>query len=697
MINKINTLRTVANNLSSHIFMEGKTVIKKPGAIIPGAVTVAGVVVTIETKDNNANLIVQKDNKEIQNAAFNYNETPDGYELISARSSYFYDDKDNKEIRQNHYLIEPETEKAQEYSVKYTNAPVKENLRTYIDQINSSVAQAAGYKSNKTEYDSQESHTYGKKSLQRDIPALLKLLDVIAPNAEFTLKMKDKLKKDNKTSLVAFEVNSTENGKEIVKGFMSANGDSVSYHIDTEDMTIIGEQTLNKDSSRTYLKPEQTVPDVKVDVTPKGKNEKGTGEKTQANNDKAGKIKPEAEAEKEKDSKQPAKTVTTEKAKKGIKKDENQETTEKAAATVEPVATTNSTHAHSIEYYTNLIREAAADKSSRGEKAKKYKKILSMAYLDGFNKTELENILLADGLPSFSYYCKKTYVEGGIELAKSGETEQVQVNTSENKIKELQNITIETEDEDINRCIHNMINDCINIQDAEVKENFVDKALSILKNNSSKDIKADLLLFMQESAQINDDLRLHYEIYEEFVDNKKTAALKSHIEQMINNISDADYPEKRGEFLTQLYVAKNRNELETLKSEVQKLLDEQFTKKETKETPSKKLPKKQSKKLLIESLSGANQKLVKKLLACRSPKNMSLSFDEIVNLLEDIGFEESNVSGTHHKFRPPLEIYFNGEKQSFITVAYQKTKAPNPAQIDDLINVCKQYYGKEKK
>ena len=253
MSNRINTLRTAANKLSSHLCTEGKTKITKPGAIIPGALAVTSALITLETKDNNANLVVEKDGAEIQRAIFNYNETPNGYELGSAMSAYCYDDKDSKEFSQNNYLIEPEQETIYEYYINYQNAPKNETTKTCIDKINSAVAQVIGYKSNKTDYDPQEIHTYGEKSLKRDLPALLKILDVIAPNAEFTLNIKDKLKNDNKTSLFAFEANNE--GKEIVKGFMSTDGDSISYHIDTNEMTIIGEQSNNKNMSRTYMKP----------------------------------------------------------------------------------------------------------------------------------------------------------------------------------------------------------------------------------------------------------------------------------------------------------------------------------------------------------------------------------------------------------------------------------------------------------
>jgi hypothetical protein len=139
-----------------------------------------------------------------------------------------------------------------------------------------------------------------------------------------------------------------------------------------------------------------------------------------------------------------------------------------------------------------------------------------------------------------------------------------------------------------------------------------------------------------------------------------------------------------------LYVAESLDELKQLQTDIQDFSKQQLSLQNIQKTPEG-----NEKKLSIKSLSGSNQKIVRKLLRCKSPSDMSLGFSEIRNLLLDIGFVESNVKGTHHKFVPPVEIFFNGIKQPFITVAYQRIKTNNPAQIDDLINVCKQYYGNE--
>ena len=678
MIDKINTLRAVAKNLTSHLFMEGKTKITKPGVIIPGAVAATGVVVTLETKDNNAGLVIHKGNTEIQRAAFNYDETPEGYELVSAKSLYFYDDKNNKELQQKQYIIEPKLEKIYEYYINYTDAPIKETTRACIDEINSSMAQVAGYKSDKTEYDEQESHTYGKKSLQRDIPALLKFLDIIAPDAEFTLRLKDKLKKDHKTSLVAFEANNTENGKEIVKGFMSTNGDSFSYHIDTKDLTIIGEQGSNITLSRAYLKPENTAAEqAEVSNEPAETVSEGISAEQAASENVQ--TKETASADTKEEDKEEGKQIVT-----GNVSGGEQKTQTEAEKT---------NHVHPAEHYTSLIFDVAANKKySTRKKVEMYKEILACAYLDGYNDSELENILLGNGLHKFSYYCKKTYVREGIQLAKKGNLNPP-VRTLDDKIKELKNLKTDIEDDGLKICIQSMINDIKKIQDNAVKEAFVDKALNLLKNNSSKNFKSDLISFVQESGKINDDFKLHYEIYVEYVSNLKIRTLKSKIEQMINKISDADNYEKRDEFLTQLYMAKNTEELEQLQKEVQKLLNEQHSLQKNEESSEIKLPK----KLSIKSLSHTNQKYVKKLLNCKSPSDITMTFNEIRNLLLDIGFTETGVRGTHHKFLPPLDILFNGQKQSFITVNAGGPKTSNPAQIDDLINVCKQYYGSEKK
>ena len=680
MINKINTLRTVADKLTSHLILEGKTKITKPGAIIPGAVATAGITVILETKDNNANLIVKKGNNEIQQAIFNYDETPNGYKLASATSSYYYDDKDKNEIQQNHYLVEPKEEKVYEYSVNYANAPIKSTTESYIKKINSAIAKATGYKSNKTVYDQQESHTYGKKSLQRDIPALLKILDIIAPNTDFTLKMKDKLKKDNKTSLVAFEASNSENKNEIVRGFMSTDGDTVSYRLNTEDMIIIGEQSDNKNISKTYLKPEKNTTEQPINKSTQNtaQNKITTSEQVPKTKTTARKTKTKTDNPKTTENKPSVQTTVAEKQKNEVKTDIKIQTTDN-----------NSNHIYPVEYYINLIFETATNENkTRGEKAKIYKETLALAYSDGYNKSELENILLGNGLLEFSNYCKKVYVEAGIELAEKSNLKVIAVETLEHKLKKLQKTKIDTGDEDIDRCLQNMINECVNIQDDAIKEAFVDKTLNLLKNNLSKNFRFDLLLFIQESSNINDDLKLHYEIYEEIVNDKKIKGLKKQIEQMINNVNET-YHEQRDDFLTQLYIAKDIKDLELLQNKVQKLLNEQFSLQKTNDST----PTKQQKKLLLTSLSGTNQKIVRKLLTCKSPSDISLAFNEIRNLLLDIGFTESNVRGTHYKFIPPSDIFFNGIKQPFLTVAYQKNKSTNPAQIDDLIQICKQYYG----
>ena len=665
MINKIDTIRTIANNLKSHLIMEGKTKIKKPGMIIPGAVTAIGTVFTLETKDNNALLIVQKDDNEIQRTNFSYNETPEGYELVSAKSSYLYDNKDNKEIRENHYVIEPEREHSFERSVNYANAPIKEDTNAYIDKINSSMAQTAGYKSGKTVYDSEESHTYGKKSLQRDLPALLKFLDVIAPDSEFTLKMKDKLKKDNKTSLFAFEANNIANGNEIVRGFMSSDGDSVSYHIDTENMTIIGEQGPNKDFSKAYLKPEKTEVDTKVTKEP---------------------------VKKEKINKKTDKTYTKNSSKKEVKNNSEHSKTKEVVQnnkkakiqTIIPVEP-GINHVYSPEYYINNIYSISTNKKlSERQKIKAYAEILADAYKDGYDKPELGNFLFTNRLFNSNFNHIVALIEGSIDLAERKGDKLEPVKTLDIKINELQNIEINTDDEELEVCIRNIIDEIKKIKDSNVKEIYVEKALNILQNNS----KAELLSFIKETGQINDDFKLHYEVYEESVLNKKIKILNQQIEKMINNISDTNYHDKRDEFLSKLYITKDLNELVQLKKEVRNFLQEQASSPEVKIIPENEpLPK-----LSIQDLSGANQKIVKKLLNCKSPRNMTLSFNEVRNLLLDIGFEETNVNGTHYKFLAPSEIILNGRKQSFITVAYQGTKETNPGQISDLISVCKQYY-----
>ena len=670
MINKINTLRIVAGNLTSHLFMEGKTKIKKPGLIIPGAIAAAGTVLTLETKDNNANLTVEKDNKEIQRAEFSYEETSKGYELVSAVSTYFYDDKDNKEIRQNHYVIDPEQEKVYEHSINYTSAPIEKSTRTYIDNINSAVAQTAGYKSTVNDYDALEYHTYGKKSLKRDIPVLLKILDVIAPNADFTIKMKEKLKKDNKTSLVAFEANDIGSGNKIVRGFMSANGDSVSYHIDTENMTIVGEQGSDKDVSRAYLKsgikdivPEETIKD-----------------EIKENNDSPNTVEGRKSVKTKTEQKKSQKKLNTKAAK-------PKEKTEPASPVISAEQTDADNHVYTLKYYKDLITKANKDKKcTRTEKVDIYKKVLADAYVDGYSKSDLENKILE----GFSYYCKKTYVEAAIALLECNDVKPAAEETLDDKINILKNATFDIDDEALKICILSMFNDIAGIQDLTEKESCVNAAFSLLRRTPSENLTSDLLSFIKESSNINDDFKLHYEIYEEAVNNKKIDSLRTKVGQMINNISDSLYHEKRDDFLSKLYLAKDINDLVSLRNEVQELLFEQTTKPKDETFQQE---KEQTKRPSIDALSSSNQKLVDRLLKCTSPRNITLTFEEASNLLKNIGFVETNVSGTHHKFVPPFEIVIDGRKQSFITISSHGVKTSNPAMIEDLIHVCRQYYG----
>ena len=715
MTNNIDTLRIVGNNLTPHLIMEGKTKITKPQAIIPGAEPTEGIAVTLETKDNNANIIIQKGDSEIQRAIFNYDETPNGYELVSATSTYFNEDKNSKEIRQNHYLIEPEGEKAYEHYINYANGPLKANTNAYIRKINSSFAQAVGYKSSKTDYDSQESHTYGKKSLQRDIPALLNVVDIIAPDSEITLRMKDKLKKDNKTSLVAFEVNNTVNGKEIARGFMSTDGDSVSYHINTEDMVIIGEQSPNKDMSKAYLKQEKAPDEPKIaekvvqeeKVAPEEKVKKASPEEaslcqptinaaataTSAPQRKKPGRKPKVKViiEKTEEAKKPSsKSNTINPPKKVIKKD-GKEIKASAAEPKTQIVTNKENHVNSADYYTNLIFEAAISEEFQTiAKIDFYKRILAMAYMDGYVKPELESILLGNGLLNFSPDCQRMYVNDGIKLAKSGEIKRP-VKTPDNKIKELKNSEIDIEDEELKMCFVGMVNEMAKAKDERVKEYFADQALTLLKDSSSKDLKSNLLSFVQKYSETSEELKFHYDIYLEAVNDTNTKNTKSHISQMINKIDDANHHDKRDEFLTRLYFAKEKQELESLQEEIQELLNVQYDLLDFEDVTDTEKPQ----KLSLDSLSSANQKIVRDLLNCKSPRKMSLTFNRARNLLLDMGFEEANVDGSHYKFIPPLDIFFNGEKQNFVTLTRQNEKTLKPAVIDDLINICKQYYDTE--
>lgn len=701
MSDNIETLRVVGNNLTPHLIMEGKTKIKKPQAVIPGATPDSDVNVILETKENKANLTVQKGNSEIQRATFDYDETPNGYKLVSAMSSYCQDDKVSKEFRQNHYLIEPEHEKSYEHYINYANAPLRDSTYDYINKINSSFATASGYKSSKTDYDSLESHTYGKKSLKRDIPALLKVVDVIAPDSEVTLKMKDKLKKDNKTSLVAFEVNDTTTGNGIARGFMSTDGDSVSYHIDTEKMVLIGEQSQDKDISKAYLKHEKAgdeqeiikdgikkeLPDdtsVSKPVIPVAADEVPSAPvKRRGRKPKPKVIVETPEGEKKIYSEQVTESATKKEIKKGrpvsVAKPEIQ------------IITNGENHVNSKEYYTDLLFEAAISEDiPKRAKIDIYKTTLATAYMDGYDKYDLYNIISGNGLLNFSKNCQETYVKDGISLAKTG-TINRPVKSLESKIEDLKNAEINTDDWELKMCLLSMIGEVAKMEDRLFKESFADRTLSLLGNSESKNFKTDLLSFIQECSEENDDLKLHYEIYEETVNNKSVVDLRSHIMQMINNIDDANNYGKRDEYLTRLYGTADKQELKELQKEIQVLLNEQFDKSEVEEAPVLE----EVRKLSIDDLSKANRKLVRDLLNCKSPRRMSMTFDSVCNLLKDIGFEEDNVNGTHHKFNAPIEIVLNGKKQSFVTVARGSEKTVSAAQIDDLINICKQLYGTE--
>ena len=689
MINRINTLRAVAKNLKSHLCMEGKTKIAKPGAIIPGAVAAAGVVITLETKDNKANISVRQQDKEVQKADFEYVENPNGYKLVSATSKYYYDDTDRKEIQQNYYYIEPDFEQSYEHFVNYVNGSIKPTTWESIDKINSSVAHATGYKSSKIDYDPQESHTYGKKSLKRDMPALLKILDVIAPNSEFTLKMKDKLKKDKKTSLVAFEATDTKTNNGIVRGFMSANGDSVSYHIDTDDMTIVGEQALNKNFTRLFLKPEKVAKETEKTNDEKSANAVNTVETDKAKEDKSKDgTKAKSTAKKTSTKKTAAKSAAE------TKKETKQSGGKEAAGSTAPRGTTAQavpptvTHVLTKEYYANLIFDIATSKKmNTRQKVENYKEILASAYLDGYDADDLGNILSGNGMLNFSRYCKTRYVHDAIKLAEDGAVKKPE-KTLDDKIKDLKNIKIDIEDDALNDCVKSMVNIISQIKiDANKKEAYVDNALNLLNNSSSKNYITDLLGFIKEISLINEDMKLHYEIYQESVNIKQAEALRSQIEQMINNLSDTKHHKNRGEFLTQLYITNDIKELEQLKHSVQILLNEPLS-----EQVLEEIPEADGTKFSLSDLSKTNQKLVRELLNCTSPKTMNLRFNSVTNLLEDIGFELSNVSGTHYKYTAPKGLIFNGERQDSIIITTHGVKADNPAQIDDLIRICKQYY-----
>ena len=431
---------------------------------------------------------------------------------------------------------------------------------------------------------------------------------------------------------------------------MSANGDSVSYHLDTNDLIIIGEQSQNKDMSRTYLKPEESL-----------KTKKGL------------------------------KTEKKGSTKKEIKGNNKQKSTNTVSTKNKSEITTHQSNSvYPKEYYKNLIVEAATNKNLlTRKKVDVYAKTLAMAYLDGYNKSELVNILTADGLLEFSSYCKRTYVQMGIALAEQGDIKSP-VKSLDNKIKELENIKIDIDDEALKICVYNMINEIAKIKDDSNKEASVDKALNIIHNNSSNLSQADLLAFVQEFSKINDDFKLHYAIYEESVNNIKVQNLRSQIEQKINHISDTDNHEKRDKFLTQLYILKDLQELEQLQNEVQNLLDNQSLM----PVIAEELPIQESlKRPDINSLSKNNKELVKMLIRARARKT-SLSFNQVDNLLRDIGFVEKNGNdSSHHTYDAPFEIIIKGSRRPFLTLAGKGSRNVDVAAVADLINICKQYYG----
>ena len=260
MIKHIQILRQTGANLIPQLVREGKTNvnIKKIGLIIPGAVAAAGTAVTLDTKDNNAQLEVFKDGVSVETAKFNYQDTLYGIELLSAESCENYNDTENKEMHCNHIKISPENATSSTSIINYSAAPLKDTTADKIQKLNSAIAQLKGYTSHKTEYDPEELHTYGNISLKRDLPALFKFLEIFAPDSKFIVKIKDKLKKDSATSLLAFEAKSAPNKQELAKGFISVHGDSVTYHVDTPEALLIGEFATNIGSSKAYLKTNST-------------------------------------------------------------------------------------------------------------------------------------------------------------------------------------------------------------------------------------------------------------------------------------------------------------------------------------------------------------------------------------------------------------------------------------------------------
>lgn len=246
-MNYIPTIKQAAETISKHYLLGNMRAQIKPENLgklgILTASVIAGAKILLETEENKATINAEQGGKK-QETVFEYNDNG----LQSAHSTYNYDDKEGKKLYKEIYDIQTNKETSDKAVINYANAPISESTQQNIDIINSTIAQMHGYKSFNTEYDSENLSQYGPKTTGKLMPAIYNLLNFLFPNSDIsksgTIRVKEKFNERTKTTIVGFE------GAELpLKGLVTVSGDTLTYHIDTPEMTVIGENQKGTTSS----------------------------------------------------------------------------------------------------------------------------------------------------------------------------------------------------------------------------------------------------------------------------------------------------------------------------------------------------------------------------------------------------------------------------------------------------------------